>query len=185
MSNSSGNARDNIPGITKIIGIGQTMRGDDAAGLTAVRLWQKTFQSAAKQPDILIELAELPGIGLLNLLEGATKAILVDAVRSNAQPGTVYTLTENQLESIEFGAESAHGWGVAETLALGRELMPSSVPNKLILIGIEVGQLNIGEGLSPEVEMALPRVASLIERYVRSNPDEAPDQSTSPRTSPM
>jgi hydrogenase maturation protease len=168
MRHSSDDVRDGIPDIIKIIGIGQSLRGDDAAGLAAVHFWQQTFQAKTERPNITVELAELPGIGLLSMLDGAAIAILVDAVRSDAQPGTVHILTENQLEAFEGNSQSAHGWGVAETLALGRELMPSQMPEKLILIGIEVGQLDIGEGLSTEVELALPEAANLIEKFVIS-----------------
>ena len=153
-----------IKGTIKIIGIGQSLRGDDAAGLAAVHLWQETYQ--VMQPNVYVEFAELPGIGLLSLLEGTSVAILVDAVQSGSRAGTVHVLTENQLEIFMDGAGSAHGWGVAETLSLGRKLMPSTVPEQLILIGIEAGQLNLGEGLSPGVESALPEAARLIEHYV-------------------
>jgi len=166
MNNSSDGARDEPSGTIKLIGIGQSLRGDDAAGLAAVRLWQETYQVRSAYPNVYVELTELPGIGLLGLLEGARVAILVDAVHSGARAGTVYILSENQLEAFNNGAGSAHGWGVAETLSLGRKLMPSALPAKLILIGIEVGQLNLGESLSSEVESALPEVARLIEQNV-------------------
>jgi hydrogenase maturation protease len=159
-----------IKGIIKIIGIGQSLRGDDAAGLAAVNLWYETYQSKVNRPKVLMELAELPGIGLLSLLEGVRVAILVDAVHSNANAGRIHILTENQLESFTEGSGSAHGWGVAETLSLERKLMPSALPGKLILIGIEAGQLNMGEKLSPAVESALPEVAHLIEQYLSTDP---------------
>jgi hydrogenase maturation protease len=180
----SSDARDNPPGITKIIGIGQTLRGDDAVGFAAVSLWQKTFQTSAGQSDIIVELAELPGIGLLSLLEGASKAILVDAVRSGAEPGTIYTIPANQLDSFELGARSAHGWGVAETLSLGRELDLAELPAELILVGIEAGQTGMGEDLSPQVKLALPRVATLIEQIVSGEAGSVYHQSRSSRTSP-
>ena len=82
------------------------------------------------------------------------------------EPGTVHRLTEDQLESFSAGSGSAHGWGVAETLSLGRQLTPANLPAELILIGIEAGQLNLGEALSPEVESSLPEVARLIEQYI-------------------
>jgi hydrogenase maturation protease len=184
MNNSSDGARESISGIIKIIGIGQSLRGDDAAGLAAVRMWEKTFQVNNERPHVQVELTELPGIGLLSLLEGARIAILVDAVRSGARAGTIFELTENQLETFSKDAGSAHGWGVAETLSLGRKLMPSTLPGKLILIGIEAGQLNLGETLSPEMETALPEVARLIERHVRLGPLNDYSYSTSPRISP-
>ncbi len=169
MNNSSDGAGDRSPGTIKVIGIGQSLRGDDAAGLAASRLWQQTYQVRNVRPNVQLELTELPGIGLLSLLEGARVAILVDAVRSGARVGTIYELIENQLEAFTNEAGSAHGWGVAETLSLGRKLMPSTLPDKLILIGIEAGQLNLGETLSLEVETALPEVARLIEQNVNMN----------------
>lgn len=172
MNDSSDAARVFIPGSIKIIGIGQSMRGDDAAGLAAVQRWYETYQVRVSRPHVQYELAELPGLGLLSLLEGARVAILVDAVHSDSKAGTVHVFSENQLEAFTEGAGSAHGWGVAETLSLRRKLMPSALPEKLILIGIEAGQLNLGESLSPEVEAALPEVRRLIEQYINTAPDQ-------------
>jgi hydrogenase maturation protease len=162
------NARDEHSGIITIIGIGQSLRGDDAAGLAAVHLWQETYQDKAQRSNLQVELAELPGIGLLNLLEGTRIAILVDAVRSDAKPGTVHILSGDQLEAFASGSGSAHGWGMAETLALGQRLMPSTMPQKLFLIGIEAGDISLGESLSSEVELALPQAALFIELLVAS-----------------
>jgi hydrogenase maturation protease len=157
-------ARDELSGAIKIIGIGQSLRGDDAAGLAAVRLWQEKYQVNMERPYLQVELSELPGLGLLNLLEGTRIAILVDAVHSDAKAGTIHLLSNDQLEAFTEGAGSAHGWGVAETLSLGQKLMPSTMPGKLLLIGIEAGDLSLGESLSREVELALPEVARLIEQ---------------------
>ena len=169
MKQSPTGGADKSPGIIKLIGIGQSLRGDDAAGLAAVRLWQEKYQTSAPRPDLQVELAELPGVGLLDLLEGSRLAILVDAVHSGAKTGTIHLLKEDQLESFTQGSVSAHGWGVAETLSLGKQLIASMMPEKLILIGIEAGQLSLGESLSPEVERALPEVARLIERIISSD----------------
>jgi hydrogenase maturation protease len=184
MNHSPDGARDKIPGTIKVIGIGQSLRGDDAAGLAAVRLWQERYQANIERTNLQVELAELPGIGLLNLLEGTSIAILVDAVHSNTKAGTIHVLSEDQLEAFSDGAGSAHGWGVAETLSLGHKLMPSSMPEKLWLIGIEAGNLLLGESLSPEVESALPEAADLIEQLAAIGLSTDQDPSTPSRISP-
>lgn len=166
MNDSSDDVGNNLTRVIKIIGIGQSLRGDDAAGLSAVRLWLETFHAGALPPGLQVELVELVGIGLLNLLEGARYAILVDAVHSGAKPGTIHRLNEGQLESFKDGSGSAHGWGVAETLSLGRQLTPLRLPPKLILIGIEAGQFNLGDAMSLEVVESLPEVARFIEELV-------------------
>ena len=166
MMGPSGGASDESHGTIKIIGIGQSLRGDDAAGLFTVLLWQDTYEKVAHRPHVQVELAELPGIGLLNLLEGASCAILVDAVRSGAIAGTIHLITPAQLENFGAGSGSAHGWGVAEALALGQKLVPEAMPLKIMIVGIEAGDLTLGQKLSLEVEIALPEAARLIEQLV-------------------
>jgi hydrogenase maturation protease len=167
MTESSDDARVEKPGIVKIIGIGQSLRGDDAAGLKAVNLWHENYQAKLNRPSVKVVQANIPGLGLLGLLESSRAAILVDAVHSGAEPGTIHQVIEAQLSSFGGGSGTAHGWGVAETLALGRQLKLSAMPARLILIGIEVGQLDLGESLSPEVESALPEAARVIEQAVQ------------------
>jgi hydrogenase maturation protease len=149
-----------------VVGVGQSYRGDDEAGLAAVRLWSERFSPAEWNPELRVELAESPGLGLLSLLSGAETAILVDAVQSGMEPGTVHLLAETDLIAFLAGSDSAHGWGIAETLALGRSIDPGSLPDRIILIGIEIAQVEPGIGLSSTVASAIPRVASLIQETV-------------------
>jgi hydrogenase maturation protease len=149
-----------------ILGIGQSMRGDDAAGLEAVRLWQAHFPQAAQK--LQVELSELPGLTLLDRLEGMHAAILVDAVHSIAPPGTIYRLGPDELAAFSSDAQSAHGWGVAETLALGRSLYPGLVECRITLIGIVGEQFALGAGLSPAVQPALIEAAALIEKEIQA-----------------
>ncbi len=153
-------------GTIVVIGIGQSLRGDDGAGLAAVLLWNADFQQKLDRPAVRVELAELPGIGLLNLLAGSRIAILVDAIRSGSKCGSIHLFAEDDLAQFTAGSGSAHGWGVAETLALGRQTISDQLPEKIILVGIEAGQLGIGENFSPEVERSLPEAAQRIEQLV-------------------
>lgn len=152
-----------------VVGLGQALRGDDVAGLEAVRLWERTFPATATHPQVRIEYAESPGLTLLSLLEGATAALLVDAVQSGSAPaGTVHLLSEADLPAFLQGAASAHGWGVAETLALARQADLADLPVQIVLLGVEMAQAEVGAGLSPAVQEALPAVALEIEKYVRA-----------------
>jgi hydrogenase maturation protease len=112
-----------------VIGIGQTLRGDDAAGVEAVRRWQAAYPATASRKDVTVTLSELPGLALLDQLEGFDSAILVDAVQSSAEPGVIHRLTPHDLDAFGSGSGSAHGWGIAETLKLDRQLNPDS-PNR-------------------------------------------------------
>lgn len=149
-----------------ILGIGQSLRGDDAVGLEAVRFWQAQHPESAAQVNV--ELSELPGLALLDQLEGMDAAILVDAVQSSASVGTIICLGPDELASFSPEAGSAHGWGVAETLQLGRSLVPSLAKCQVTLIGIAGGQFGMGAGLSPAVRAALEKVGDTVEREIHN-----------------
>ena len=91
-----------------IIGIGQTLRGDDGAGLAAVQLWQRIYPPSTDLPSVRVELAELPGLSLIDLFMGTDTAILVDAVRSGAKPGCIHLISESDLAAFESSSGSAH-----------------------------------------------------------------------------
>ncbi len=155
-----------------VVGLGQSLRGDDEAGLAAVRLWADSFPSIRRDPSLRVELAESPGVGLLNLLDGAEAAILVDALQSGAEPGSIHILLETDLGAFLAGSNSAHGWGVAETLALGRRIDSDLLPRQIILIGIEIAQVELGAGFSNAVAEAIPRAANLIQETVEGLKEE-------------
>jgi hydrogenase maturation protease len=151
-----------------VIGLGQSLRGDDAAGLEAVRKWQEQYPETASRPDIRVEIFELPGLALLDLLEGADAVVIVDAVQSSDPPGTILRIGPDELASFTPDAQSAHGWGVAETLKLGVSLYPELAACRITLIGIVGKNYEMGRGLSQEVVGVLPRACNWIEKEIQS-----------------
>ena len=149
-----------------VIGIGQSLRGDDAAGLAAVRQWQEKFPETASRPEIRVEASELPGLALSDLIADFDVAILVDAVQSNAAPGTIHRIGEKDLSAFSSDAKSAHGWGVAETLTLSRQLN-QKLP-AIRIIGIEVSQMVMGAGMSEAIKEAIPLACEAIEQEIKS-----------------
>ena len=150
-----------------VIGIGQTLRGDDAAGIEAVRRWERLYADTAQRADLRVQYSELPGLGLLDLLDGFDAAVLVDAVSSAAAGGQVYRLDPDQLESFGVGGKTAHGWGIAETLQIDRQVQPAR-PTRVRLVGIEAAQVEMGAPLSPAVEATLPAACQAIEEEVQA-----------------
>ena len=149
-----------------VIGIGQSLRGDDAAGLEAVRRWQETFPETATRSEVQIEASELPGLALIDLLNDVDAAILVDAIQSSAKPGTIYRLNEKELASFTTTSKSAHGWGVAETLRMRSQITGAKV--NIRIIGIEAEQMELGAGLSKAVENAIPTLCEIIEEEIHA-----------------
>ena len=147
-----------------VIGIGQSLRGDDAAGPEAVRRWREKFPETAGRAEVQIEVSELPGLALLDMLNEVDGAILVDAVQSSARPGTIHRLSEAELESFTSDSKSAHGWGVAETLRLRKQLTDAKV--NVRIIGIEAEQMELGAELSKMIEDAMPNICKVLEEEI-------------------
>ncbi len=148
-----------------VIGIGQSLRGDDAAGLESVRQWREKFPETANRPEVQIEASELPGLALIEMLNNVDAAILIDAVQSSAKPGTIRRLSEEELASFTSDSKSAHGWGVAETLRMRRQLTDAKI--HIRIIGIEAEQMEPGKGLSKDIKEAMPTICEAIEEEIK------------------
>jgi hydrogenase maturation protease len=149
-----------------VLGIGQSMRGDDAAGLETVRQWQSRFPLTASR--VKVEFSEMPGIALIDSLVGMDAAILVDAVRSFSPAGTVIRLGPEELSSFTPGTASSHEWGVAETLHLGISIYPWLTKCELTLFGIVGSDYDFGSGLTPEIRTSVAKVVEILEDEIQT-----------------
>lgn len=133
----------------RVIGVG-TRRGDDAAGLAVA-----AALAARPLPDgIEVRVCERPVPDLLDALEGAEAAVIVDAARTGAAPGSLRRLTRGELARA--GSSSSHGLGVADALVLAASL--GRAPGRIEILAIEASASE-HETLSPRVAAALPQAA--------------------------
>ena len=121
----------------RILGIGSPVAGDDLGWRLAEALEQAGLPRYFPAGMVHVTLCDRPGSLLLPAMRGARLAILLDAMRSGAQPGTVRRLDMLELDDST-GLLSSHGFGVAEALALGRAL--EDLPPLVLIYGIETGQ---------------------------------------------
>ena len=145
-----------VPSSTIIIGIGNPYRSDDGVGVVVARQLRELSPVGV---TVIEESGE--GAALLDAWKGATTAILVDAVKSGAPPGTIHRL-DAHTEQIptRFFHYSTHAFSVVEAVELSRAL--GQLPSRLILYGIEGHSFSAGGRLSPEVERAALKVVGQI-----------------------
>ncbi|MBP7830032.1 MAG: hydrogenase maturation protease [Kiritimatiellae bacterium] len=132
-----------------ILGVGNVLQSDDGAGVRALRALQADPPPGA----LLVEI----GVAILDagpFLEGARRAIILDAVQGGGRPGRVYVLDADELESAR-PATSLHGFGVLDAFRL---LCPGSVLPPVVIVGVEPARLGYGTKLSAPVAAALPRL---------------------------
>jgi hydrogenase maturation protease len=145
-----------------VIGVGNDYRSDDGVGLAVVR----TLKERAL-PGILCLESDGDGTTLIDTWSHASRVIIIDAISSVAQPGTVYrfdALTQPLPASYSF--PSTHAFGVAEVIQLARTL--DQLPTSLIVYGIEGKNFVAGTELSPEVERAVIGVVEQVRREVQA-----------------
>jgi hydrogenase maturation protease len=141
------------------VGCGNPDAGDDAAGLVAV-------DRARPLVPFDVEVVTAPtALHVLDLLDDTETVLLVDAMRTAGaarSPGEVVRAdTEGGGLPVTLRSSlSSHGLGLAEAVGLAAALGP--VP-RVVFLGIEVGDVTAGNGLSPAVEAAMP---SLVEAIV-------------------
>lgn len=142
-----------------VIGIGNALCADDGVGLAvARRLIEEGYPAVA---------AGCPGLGLLDLMEGYDRAVLVDAVVSGAPPGTLHTFGLRELPDRALLPLSLHGVNAVDALALGMAVEPERLPAEVIIIGIEIAnRAPFTEGLSPEVAAAVGAASGLVRKVM-------------------
>ncbi len=148
----------------KIIGIGQSFRGDDAIGIQIVEEWRKLCLSFIAENGVEVEVSSLPGLGLIDMMAGFETVIFVDAVQTGFElPGTIYKLREKQLASFVSSAKRAHGWGAAESLRLGREIRMEEMPETVRILGVEARQFEMGADISAEIKEKFPEIIETLQ----------------------
>lgn len=140
-----------------VIGIGNGWRGDDGIGpYLAERIAELRLENT-QVIEARGETAEL-----LELWKGAGKVIVIDAVFSGDEPGSLtrYDVMRDAIPRAVFSKDSTHDFGVVEAIELGKAL--NSLPRELILFGVEGRDFRAGQELSTNLKKRVPGIIDLI-----------------------
>jgi hydrogenase maturation protease len=150
-----------------IVGFGNTLRRDDGVGVRAAELLAADPRLAGRQVQIRAAYQLLPEMALD--MGAVSLVIFVDA-DLRGLPGSI------EVRPIEAGAPatdpdaqaepgaSSHHVGGGELVALASAL--TGHRPEAVHVGIGIADTELGEGLSPAVEAALPRVVEVVARLV-------------------
>ncbi len=139
-----------------LIGIGNEYRSDDGAGLAAIRALK-----ARELPDTRVIESPSDGAELMELWKTAARVILIDAVSSGAESGTIYRFDAHaQPMPACLSFLSTHAFGLAGAIELARVL--DQLPSCLVVYAIEGQNFSTGTGLSREVEQAVQKVVEKV-----------------------
>ena len=140
-----------------VIGLGNPLRQDDGVGCRVIR------ELAARElpPEVELLDAGAVGLGLLDLIEGRERAIVVDAAEMGLPPGEFARfMPEQVLLKAKAESLSFHEAGLADALVLA-EVLGLSLP-RLVILGVQPQVMGWGEGLSPAVEAVVPALVAAV-----------------------
>lgn len=152
-------------GAILILGIGNPILTDDAIGICAVRELRNLGRQSRAVHRVLsgIDLGELSegGIGFLDAIAGYHCVIIIDAIQTvGGIPGDIACFCLDQLSAQTTG--SPHSVNVRTALAIGRHC-GYAMPEHMYVYSVEATDCRtFGMSLSPEVQMAFPRLLRRI-----------------------
>jgi hydrogenase maturation protease len=146
-----------------VVGIGNPYRCDDRIGLLVAEHLVKILP---KQVEVLFHHSD--GLSLIDLWKKFDCVYLVDAVSSGGTPGQVYRFDAiaKQLPRHVFKNYSSHTFDIPATIALAKNL--NSLPEELIIYGVEGNDFRIGSGISDEVRQAGLKVCRHIQKEIEN-----------------
>jgi hydrogenase maturation protease len=148
-----------------ILGLGNDLVADDGFGPAVVAAARPLV---GLMPGVRLETAAAAGFRLLDLLAGADDVLIVDVVKTGGNPPG--TLSWWPLAGADDGRTlgAGHGLDLATALRFGASL-GYAMPRRVALLVAEAGDLEtIREGLTREVEAAVPEAVDEIVNWATS-----------------
>jgi hydrogenase 3 maturation protease len=140
---------------TLIVGIGNTLKGDDGAGALICQRLKDI------DPEQVIDAGTVPENYIQPIIKKAPKVLLIiDAIDFGASAGAINIFRPDQLSSL---AVSTH------TLSprLFVDVICKSISPEVYFIGIQPGQTVLGRPLTPEVEQAVKSLTEILRTILK------------------
>ncbi|MFQ6001753.1 MAG: HyaD/HybD family hydrogenase maturation endopeptidase [Anaerolineae bacterium] len=155
-----------------ILGVGNILLRDEGVGVHVI----STLRDRELPDDVELWDGGTASFDLLDTLAGRRQVIIIDAVHTGSEPGTIFRFTPEDISASGEQVTSLHQVGLLETLNVAEHLLDAA-PEEVIILGIEPKEIEWGLELSAEVEAAVPKVIELVmselDSFQRRSPGES------------
>jgi hydrogenase maturation protease len=169
---------------TRIIGLGNTLLTDDGVGVYVAREAARRLEETGREDAADIIEAEVAGFGLMELMNGWERVILVDSVQfAGVDAGTVVQLDPQDLHT-SLRIRSVHEIDLPTVLELGH-LLGLEMPRRVTVFGIQAEDAcTFGERLTAAAARGLETATELVLGELEAVPSETvlPDPNLTART---
>ncbi|MCC7565940.1 MAG: hydrogenase maturation protease [Methanomicrobiaceae archaeon] len=155
-------------GRVRVIACGNPLLGNDGVGIRVMQMLQE------KYPDIDAVEGGTGGLGLIPLMEGYDKVVILDAmVGIGDRIGEVRTFRTPP--PTHTSSLTLHDPGIGEVLLIAREI---GMMTEVVTIGIEVGAVgDYSTDIDPELEVSVHDALRCVEKEIMTrNASENPDK---------
>jgi hydrogenase maturation protease len=148
---------------TLVVGLGNPILGDDGVGWRVAA----AVKDRLDDPAVDVICLSLGGLALMEHLAGYRRAIIVDAMTTGAQPGSLHQLSAREMDELSVQhTASVHDMSLSAALSFGRE-MGLDLPQDIWLIGVEAQpEFDFGETLSAPVDQAVPAAVQAVLQWL-------------------
>jgi hydrogenase maturation protease len=140
----------------RVIACGNPFMGNDAAGLSVLSALAK------EHPEVDAVDGGTGGLGLIPLMEGYDRIVIVDATSGMGEVGEVRVFRRIPAGGIP--SLSLHELGIPEVLALARAL---GIAPEVVIVGIEGGMPGFSGEMDPAVRAAIPGACRIVLEEVK------------------
>ena len=144
------------PPKTVVLGVGNILLSDEGVGVHVANELMKLDLP----PDVSVIEGGTDGFRLLNIITDADRLIVIDAVKGDASPGSIYRFDIDDVRNCPSGFKtSVHQIGILEVIDLSGLIGKTPCTT---IIGIEPKSLEMGMELSPEIKGKVPKIIKLV-----------------------
>jgi hydrogenase maturation protease len=139
-----------------VLGIGNTILTDEAAGVRAV----EALELAYKMPDNVLAIdGGTSGMEMIEDLSNLDFLIVLDVVKTGSAPGTVVKISGDEIPVFFRRKLSPHQIALPDVLA-SLELL-DTIPKEIVVLGVEPISLELGMEMTPTVAEKVPVLAAM------------------------
>lgn len=146
-----------------VLGIGNMLIGDEGVGCKTVTEISNRYSMPSN-----VECLDggTAGFELLSYIDSKDHLIVIDALQNDMEPGTVVMVEGEDVPKAFMARTTPHQLGICDVLAAAE--LSECMPGRLLLYGVEPKQLDVGIGLSPEVEAGMEKIISAVVDQLRN-----------------
>jgi hydrogenase maturation protease len=150
---------------TLVLGIGNTLLSDEGVGVHAIQYLQ---QHHADIPETEYIDGGTLSFTLAGLIEQAQNLIVIDAAQLHAQPGTIRTFVDSEMDDFlnHNRKSSVHEVSLMDLLSIAA--LSEQLPPQRALIGIQPEIVDWGEAPSVKVQAAIPHACAQVLSLIKA-----------------